>query len=335
MAITYAGVNLCIEDPGHEFQTWLDKTLSLEDLRLWGHHSISSHAGSYNCTTPWSHPVGLPQMNWPAPPRMKLNTLWWPTGATRWARGLFLVTKQQLATIWDACGGDVTWEEVEENGVTTQVGTITGGSPGRATLVLDDENGNAVSVSMYPLTPRPCTFNEGACESFLLPLVDERYLWQWIDAGDMSQVETWNDLFGALETALGCSIAWDIWPDDVSPDIEIARSYENAATLLDAAAYTIGARVVYPPDTQTVTLQYGNDAKAIVNAMSQGSTGSPVLAGGGLSIPANAVPKNVRVVFPCAWREEHKVEYGLYKFEKQTSAEDGAMDDDLRDAQGA
>src|SRR4030065_1747242 len=49
--------------------------------------------------------VGLPRYNWPEPPPLRLNQIYWPTGATRWAYGIFLITTEQKEAI-EALGCD-------------------------------------------------------------------------------------------------------------------------------------------------------------------------------------------------------------------------------------
>ena len=43
--------------------------------------------------------VDMPTPNYPAPPIPRINTLYWPTGATRWATGLFLTNGEELKKI--------------------------------------------------------------------------------------------------------------------------------------------------------------------------------------------------------------------------------------------
>jgi hypothetical protein len=77
--ISYAGVELLLDNPTGEVQAWLDQFLPLDDLRL-----ISS----------WSYarlnnPGNLPLPNYSDVLKPQLNTWYRPTGASRWSFGLF------------------------------------------------------------------------------------------------------------------------------------------------------------------------------------------------------------------------------------------------------
>lgn len=90
----------------------------------------------------------------------ELNTLWWPTGGTRWAQGWFLAT-QEMA---EACI-EASWS---------------GGTPGEATLILGDQLVSSIAAEMYLLPPVPLAWVSGEKQLYLLPLVDGRYFWRWL-----------------------------------------------------------------------------------------------------------------------------------------------------------
>lgn len=301
MSISYCGVPLCLPDAERELTLYLEQTLPLEDMRLWGEKTAAERAGNVNTTRDQSPRIGLPLPNWPAPPQIKLNTLWWPvTGATRWARGLFLASGVQMAQIWEAAGG------------TILSGSPNGGTPASGALVLKDDTANrSVTTMMYMLPPRPITYGGGQQAAYLLPLVDLRYFWQWIDVGDVSDVTSWSDLISAIGTLLapfGGLTAGSISSDYGVPDAEMLRSYSNAAVLLDVVAESVGMRTVCKPDG-SVVLQAGGDAGSAATQQ----TAMPVLAGDmPKKMRASILPPKVRVAFPVYYYHSREDSNGYF-----------------------
>lgn len=164
--------------------------------------------------------IGLPKPNYPAPPPLRLNELYWPTGAARWARGLFLASK----TVADALpkGEAVTFKAVV----------------GEQTLETD----------LFVLPPHPVSCVTDAETLWLIPVVDERYWWQLRNVGTIGKPDltTWETLYASLAERLGIELTVDeIHADYLYPDPEeFTRRYDNAATLLDAVAHSVGQRIV-------------------------------------------------------------------------------------------
>lgn len=245
MTIQFAGVDLLLEDPEGAVRTWLDRHLNelhasifctentaIHEARFVSlmHPgtpvSSSSSAGWPAFDTPTVRRVGLPVGNYPKPPRPRINSLYWPTGATRWANALFLVRGNNLSALLDNC------------------------QQGRsANLTVADSNGNGFTTGMYLLAPRPVSA-DGVNENdrlWLLPLVDARYFWQ-LHHVELYAPSTWSE---ALQKITGMS------PTD-SPQlgsavpmaygrpsaVEFVRDFENAALLVDAVALTLQRRVV-------------------------------------------------------------------------------------------
>lgn len=318
MPITYAGVSLLLEDPGHLFDVWLDQVLSLQDTRLWGDAPVAERAGNWNCAGNEAPRIGLPSPNWPVAPRMKLNSLWWPTGASRWARGLFLIDDGGLAKILKAI------KRVD-------------GSYGKGYLELKDStHTKTVTAEMYLLSPRPVTFTPPATAQsdqhvlWLLPLVDVRYLWQFYDGGDLSEVETWQGLITKLKDALRLDgdIAHNLVFDDYGiPDpLEMCRSYENAAVLLDAAAYSLGARVLRTHDG-AVSLMTGLESGDTLETNFRSTNTDTVMAGDcWLEKRVNVLPRMVRVAFPVYWNRKREPSYGVYVADNSTAETQGRQD---------
>src|SRR5689334_18668292 len=90
--ISYAGVELILDNPAGEVQAWLDQFLPLDDLRLVSDWTASrlNRAGD------------LPLPNYSQPLKPQLNTWYRPTGASRWSFGLFLATTAQYDQILQA-----------------------------------------------------------------------------------------------------------------------------------------------------------------------------------------------------------------------------------------
>jgi hypothetical protein len=280
MSITYADQPLLLPDPGRHLSTWLDRALSLKDLRLFGERPIAWEDGRWMPRSKAMAKVGLPKPNWAQfPPRMKINTLWWPTGATRWAVGLFLCGKAALAKII---------ENLDDKGF--------------ATLKLSDDGAtgtaHTVSVQMALLPPRPLTATGGPAGDalddasydrlFLIPLVDKRYFWQFKDAGEL-KIEpktapdmTWYALIQHLGAQLEEAIEFDPIDGYQYPDpVELSRAYENAAMLLDVVAWCVGRRVV---------LGLGGTVSLLTPAQSK-ATHYQNLGGWGAEAPETAPPQ--------------------------------------------
>lgn len=273
MGITYAGRPLLLPDPDGELAAWLGNYLPVEDLR-----AISAPLIRDTNRTESRGParVGIARPNYPPPPRPRLNSLYWPTGAGRWAFGLFLA---DAAT----------------------VGQLNSSQP--ATLKISDEErgGGSITPTMHLLPPRPVASPGGEASLYLLPLVDDRYWWQFKSVGEL-EVETWSELFDALSSALGVSLL----PGAVDPDYGIpdpaevnGRSHDNAALLLDAAAHSVGLRVIRPLSGEVI-LENADEAGALL-----GET-IGLVAGGmsGASFRSRRQPEQVSVSFP-RWRHYH------------------------------
>ena len=87
MEFKYADQSLILLDEDQEYLTWLERNLSLEDAPLFGgRHLVAADDAFWQ---PWSNhrfAPGMPRSNWSnRPPRIKINSLWWPSGASRWA----------------------------------------------------------------------------------------------------------------------------------------------------------------------------------------------------------------------------------------------------------
>jgi hypothetical protein len=257
---TYGGIGLAKATP--ELTEWVAANVPLSEVCAFRHQPRAR----------------LHNLNWPAPEFLRrpvrLGSLCWPVGASRWAVGHYLATEGQLAEIRAlAYAIDLPNQ--------TQSYTA-------LDLVLDDGNADAdgnptgkITASLWMLPPYPLAQNHATATQWLLPqtvneneeplylltLVDDRYFW-WDRAADLTVTEgetTWAQLFTALGTALGVTIVVDTIPAAyLFPPAELGTAYEYLPLVLDAAAASVGHRVVRLLDG-TVATQGPATAAAKVN----------------------------------------------------------------------
>jgi hypothetical protein len=180
--IRYAGVPLA--QPTPELVRWGRENLDWSWLPLWASREWPGRSLS-------RLGVGLPFPKGPA----RLGTLVWPSGASRFAHGLFLATDPQLAAVRAAVYPSP-------------------GGPAPAPFVLSD-GVDSVATDLWMLPPRPLQQAAGAETPWLLPLVDERLFW-WFRAAAVAVAAdgstTWAQLFGSLAAALGVVLSYDPVP---------------------------------------------------------------------------------------------------------------------------
>lgn len=230
--IRFAGVDLLLEDPQGDVSRFLDRHQNVADLRLFGAEP-TYRVGA--CSIP----------NWPAPPPPRLNTLYWPTGATRWSTFLGLVNTSRKDEIIEAVGGI--------RGTTNDPAQLVigdsafDGEPAEDGFSADERNRVVLSTEMYLLPPRPISVPDLADETlWLIPLVDERYFWQYRFTEDFSP-ETWNAAFDGLETALDTSLLYSdpAIPEEYGePTDESEWKYAAAPLVVDAVSAAVGRRFV-------------------------------------------------------------------------------------------
>lgn len=247
--IRCAGVPGLLPDAGGELSRFLDRYLPLQDL-LFSVESPARHElGIVSHTKNGQDGIVLPFPDplWPCSPKPRLNTLYWPTGASRWAHCLLLVDtdgkEEIVAAAHDNGRANVVTLEMSTGNVTVEQNGW-----GR------DGQDVGLSVDMYVLKPRPVSITQTpeARHLWLVPLVDERYLWQWKPVGTLStaDIPDWEALLQVVADAIGEDLIGNVvvpgsefnW----KPDIEgrTALDHMNAAILLDAVAQSFGRRVV-------------------------------------------------------------------------------------------
>jgi len=263
--ITFAGVPCVLEDEAGTIGSWIEQNLSLEDLRIFGDPTVSQQ--QQNSSTYG----GLPQINWGASLRPKLNTLYWPSCASRWACGLFLATTSAKNKMLEAVG-----EQSEPHPLVI-------GEEDTIDALQEGSIAPSISPPMFMLPPRPLVCREiiealGSAEAreglWLIPLVDRRYYWQFKDTGDFTPAATWEQQFADLATILGITLNVDPIPSEYLCPCQpcLTRKYDNAAMMLDALAYSVGMRIVFGWKTAEGEVTTENPSSTIFSAVAFSST---------------------------------------------------------------
>ena len=279
--ITLNGVPLLYPDTAAGLLEWQEQFQRLRDVHLFGCEPIAVRSSNKITRSELSYGVPLPSPNFPDLPEPRLNTLYWPTGASRWARGYFLTTGDQLQNF--------------------QPSTGTGNVP--LSLVMgDDVASNTIQASVYLLPPRCVTVPTAppAEQLWLLPVVDRRYWWQCLNTGSLSITTStmWGDLFNTLSAQLGVTVVFDtVVAAYLQPSaVELNRNNFNAAVMLDAVSSCVGQRVVVNLDGSVWSQSAGTAAGIYAqNATLDQWTQA---AGGDFSAQSGKQPAQVTVTYP-------------------------------------
>lgn len=304
--LTYGGIPLLLPDSDGELQTWLRQNQDIADGVFHGDTTLADKSPRRGLLAWGGDRKGIGQTvaNYAAAPPPRINSLYWPTGATRWARGYFLCTGKN------------------KNKITAQAHSAGGNSP----LVLkwgDQDIRTPLTASMWLLPPRPISRVAAPYDSldeqlWLLPLVDSRYWWQNRPTADLeiSSSTTWADLFSTLGTALGVTVSLPtaVAASYLSPDTyEFTRRFESAALMLDAAALSVGKRIVRRRDG-TVRAESNADAQAVITA--NAALPAALMAGGYYHLEAGYRPEKVTTTFR-KWRYYRVLQKGqVYTVDK-------------------
>lgn len=314
MSITYAGISLHLEDPDGKASEWINRYLSLDDLRMFGVEPIAR----YNNTLP------IPYPNFSLPPPMRFNSLYWPTGASRWSFGLFLVDAVRLEKILEKVSGTAPRESRNEPQQLVLTDTGFDAEVKSDDFSIDTKNRIALSTEMFALPPRPVSPTVYEDGLWMLPLVDVRYYWQWkstreFAASDYGECGIWDDVFVEIEDELDVApsgLTWDEVADGYDqPDTEYLAevlSHANAAVVLDAVAASVGQRVTRWIDGTIYSIDPVESETILTDNLTAGSaeyTNWTPVCGDDFSTKhqAAAKPEQVSVGFndPCikVWNE--------------------------------
>ncbi len=278
MSISFAGQPLLMEDPAGKFSAWLDWAMDYQGFRpfaepVYRRENRERPRGEELATAR----VGLPIPNYPEPPRLRLNSLYIPTGAGRWSQGLFLVDEASLARIRT---------------------TISNATDAGGTLDI----AGVVMPRMFPLAPRRIT-ETGSSAVYILPLVDHRWFWQWRDAGELvvDEETSWTDLLTQLsgQSTPSITLIDSIAAAYAQPDeVELTRRYENYAMVLDAVAASIGMRITFNSTTSAPEVRGFDFSSNVLAANLLSGQNREVLVNSTGNPSRHLVPARVRVCFP-------------------------------------
>jgi hypothetical protein len=248
--LSYAGVNLIA--PSAELLAWGKANLDWAWLapwvdRVWPGKSLTR--------------LGF-GLHWPRGPTV-LGRLVWPTGAQRWSYFHGVVDSASL--------DQIRAQVYQGGGYQAQPLTVSDGV-------------TSISPSLWMLPPRPLSQVGGAVGRWLVTLVCGRFGW-WFKAAAITVTggtTTWQDLYAALGSALGISLTVDPIPAAyLKPAADLATQYEALPPLLDAAAYSVGQRIVYGLDGSVRAWNPDNSRSQILLNLAQPW---PVQAGGQLAL---------------------------------------------------
>jgi hypothetical protein len=305
--LTYNTIPLCHDFNG-EAGSFLRKYQHLDDTILNGEFLYKS---AWQGNPMDDTNIGLPLVNWPKPPPLRLNQLYWPcTGASRWAEGVFLCNGQSKNAIVASVGAGVAQLQYDTH-YGAQEDTLLGNSV------------RTLQWSMYLLSYR----RVGGCRDksdydpdnlltvgsaddydlYLLHLVDERYWWQFVDAPDICQYLTsWMALINYLTGQLGLgNLPWAL-PDtgvqtgyDTGPhQSEWMRASYNTAQLLDAALSSIGSRLVAGTDAGFELSRHTGAENTFNNNIAYNLFGEQLAGTECTKAQTYAMPRYVNVAFP-------------------------------------
>lgn len=223
--LSYAGTTLPLPTPQLE-REWLSRVHPPWDF---------TDFDGYNFDRPTAAAVPTPPV--PRPTEFRLNTLFWPTGASRPAWFHFVAETSRLEAIRAAVGNPVT----------------------AAPLVMyDGRSGKTVTASMILLADRPLNITCGDSDEtyWLCTLTDVRYFW-YLKRGQITAPSSWTDLFSQLGTVLGTAITVDAVDAGYGlPSPKWVTDFRTPGSLLDAAAYQVGQRVVVGLDGSVRTVNW-------------------------------------------------------------------------------
>src|SRR5574343_1405287 len=219
--LEFGGVPLLF-DHDRQAQRFLDRYLPVQDLV---NPADNPAHNDWQGNTYGQGRAGLPRPNYPPAPPPRVNTLYWPTGAVRWARGWFLADQAAVDALTDFNEPDSAWADGYAVAKTLRAST-----PDLA----DSSTPYVLEAEMYLLRPLriTATGDETFGDLWLLPLVDQRYWWRFRRTGDLTNyLDSWDLLVTGLGNELGVGITCsEVNSAYMIPDrIELARHEDNPA----------------------------------------------------------------------------------------------------------
>ena len=296
MAVTFADIPVLAPLPN--LQEWVDRWVPPDMVPEFAYHVWPGLRQRW---------LTFPKTTRPKP--VRLGVLNWPSGASRWACGHYLVSAAQADAIRLQCHYDADDGAVNKPAVLELTHT-------------DGFTTSTVRRWMYALPLKPLSWDRrGLGDSlYLLTLVDERYFWQYLHTGDLSQANTstWTDLLEHLRDQLGLEagefeIVSAIESVFLNPAVELQQGHSlPVAPMLDAIAYNLGRRFVWTHSPEMGKLLELLTAAESEERMLANRQGEKAVLAGGLwqfgsrvkmrtehSEAAAILPETVRVLFPA------------------------------------
>lgn len=296
MGVEFAGIPLLLEDDDGEIAEWCSAYLPME-LPWWPDWSTMNAARA----------GALPFPAYPPMPKPRLNTIYHPTGASRWTFGVFLVEESRLDSILSATGPTYRGDLVIEWDV--DVGSS--GTPEHAGFTLPE---------MRLIFTRRISSPDG--DFWVIVLVDDRYFWQQQGVTFAAGALENDEILDAFAEQLDYEFSYS--EEDLNADVEIDKEAisqpgSNAALMLDSFCLAHGLRVCFQfadEDDEDITASGFNLVKSMATGAGPRAAGrrfQGITAGGWddtntsggindyfVKRLAVSIPESVIVLFPSA-----------------------------------
>lgn len=278
---SFAGVRFALDT--EEVEALIERFIPFRDLRQTLSHRAPRSRNLDGIAAPY----------WPARHDLKLGQFFYPTGAARWAEFNSLMDTASVTLI-------------------KQTAYESSSAPVRApfSLIADCEpppdaaSAGGITTDLYLLPPKPLSSLGGPANGlWLITLVDERYFWQYRNAGlrHITGSDTWTGLLTTVASALGITLAQgsiDAGFGNPAEDSQLYSNHENAAVYLDALAANVGKLVVRNLDGT-----YKLETPVEAQAASEGNRSVAARMAGdraldGLNQSGPILPSTVTVTFP-------------------------------------
>lgn len=278
------------------------ETLSYETAQITDHFDRYLRYAGANITAP-PVPSDL-AINYPEPHPPAINELYWPTGAARWGRFYGLAT------------------EAVKNKLEQAAKDKRGGASNLLSTALQLKLGPKAefSLDMYMLPPRPLAPVKNTL--WIIPLVDYRYWWQFLDVGNLAITtsSTWATLISSIASIISITPVYEavssdyLIPNPHGPHLN--SDYAKLPALFDAVAHSIGTRVVCNLDG-TIELMRWDRSQEVLD---ENLTKAKIIAGGSFRESYGQAPGSVRVTFPQAKHFIPTIDGSAYKYDVTPSA---------------
>lgn len=240
LELSLGGQPLVLPDINGNVVDAIERLQSTELLGYPTHPCASWEPISYEPNFPSTIDINPP--NWPTPPKLRINEIYWPvTGASRYAYGYLLVCEDQWSAIKTGS------ESIEPFLFSAKSGPL------------------AFTAQLYPLQPRPLVSGPGNQTVYILPVVDERFFWQYqpFNPSDFAEIDTWTKLIEAFKSLVEThsplfvdTAVQDVLEngsaDLLGPDRQQLVTWNPLGPVIDAAMATLGLRYTKAPGKQKI-----------------------------------------------------------------------------------